>query len=135
MPPSIRVSFQMYAKPTPLSMMPLIMTRNHRAGTIKLIHCRGAGMLEMGNMKPERIIVGSSKPARDAMVAVCCDALFVEIKIPSESAQTINSTLSSKRSVMLPRMGTSKISHASINTVITLTNERNRYGKTFPIMI
>jgi hypothetical protein len=39
-----------------LSIIALMMMMNHFAGIILLITCNGSGMLESGNMKPDRMI-------------------------------------------------------------------------------
>jgi hypothetical protein len=40
----------------PFSIIALMMMMNHFAGIILLITCNGSGMLESGNMKPDRMI-------------------------------------------------------------------------------
>jgi hypothetical protein len=45
----------------PFSIIALMMM-NHFAGIILLITCNGSGMLESGNMKPDRMITGSINP-------------------------------------------------------------------------
>jgi hypothetical protein len=47
----------------PFSIIALMMMMNHFAGIILLITC-GSGMLESGNMKPDRMITGSINPIR-----------------------------------------------------------------------
>jgi hypothetical protein len=48
-----------------LLIIALMMMMNHFAGIILLITCNGSGMLESGNMKPDRMITGSINPIRN----------------------------------------------------------------------
>jgi hypothetical protein len=44
------------------SIIALMMMMNHFAGIILLITCNGSGMLESGNMKPDRMITAALTP-------------------------------------------------------------------------
>lgn len=80
----IRVSFHINKKPTPFNMIPFKMMMNHFAGIILLKICKGIGMLLTGKINPERMMVGSINPANEIIMAVCCVAAMVEIKIPKD---------------------------------------------------
>ena len=67
---------------------------NHFAGTILLIIWSGSGILETGKINPESNIVGNIKAINEIIIAVCCDAETVEIKIPKDNEVMINNTLS-----------------------------------------
>jgi hypothetical protein len=79
----------------PFSIIALMMM-NHFAGIILLITCNGSGMLESGNMKPDRMITGSINPIREIIIAVCCELEIVEINIPNERAVIMKSMLESE---------------------------------------
>jgi hypothetical protein len=78
------------------SIIALMMMMNHFAGIILLITCNGSGMLESGNMKPDRMITGSINPIREIIIAVCCELEIVEINIPNERAVIMKSMLESE---------------------------------------
>lgn len=102
MPNKINVSFHINCMPTPFSMMPLIMMMNHFAGMILLIACNGSGILEIGKIKPDSSITGSINPINEIIMAVCCVAEMVEIKIPKANAEMINKILSNANKNRLP---------------------------------
>jgi hypothetical protein len=77
----------------PFSIIALMMMMNHFAGIILLIN--GSGMLESGNMKPDRMITGSINPL-EIIIAVCCELEIVEINIPNERAVIMKSMLESE---------------------------------------
>ena len=104
-PRIISVSFQMTANVAPFSIMALMMMMNHFAGIILLITCKGNGILEMGNMKPDNKITGNMSPNRESIMAVCCESEMVEIKMPSAKAQIMNKTVSKASKTKLPSMG------------------------------
>jgi hypothetical protein len=85
-----------------------MMMMNHFAGIILLITCNGSGMLESGNMKPDRMITGSINPIREIIIAVCCELEIVEINIPNERAVIMKSMLSKASKNRLPSMGIPK---------------------------
>jgi hypothetical protein len=101
-PIKINVSFHIKLIPTPFSKIPLMIIMNHLAGMILLMTCKMTGILEIGKMNPESKMVGSIKPINDAIIAVCCEAEMVEIKIPNVSDVIINNTLSNPSNKRLP---------------------------------
>ena len=101
-PNKIKVSFQITAIDAPLSIMALMMMINHFAGIILLIICIGNGMLDIGKINPERMMTGSINPISEIIIAVCCVAETVEIKIPSDKEVMINKTLSKASKNKLP---------------------------------
>ena len=99
---SIKFSFQINPKPTPFSIMALTMMMNHFAGTILLMICNTKGMLEIGKINPESKMVGNMSPINEIIIAVCCDAEMVEIKMPNASDVMMNKTLSNPNKIKLP---------------------------------
>ena len=49
---------QSSANPVPLRNIPLIITRKYLSGLIVVIHWTGSGILEIGNINPERRTAG-----------------------------------------------------------------------------
>ncbi len=74
-----------------------------------LIHCKGNGILEIGNIKPDNKMVGSIKANSDTIIATCWVSALVEIKIPRLKAEIINNKLSNNNRAKLPFIGISKI--------------------------
>jgi hypothetical protein len=68
----INVSFHIMLIDAPFSIIALMMMMKPFAGIILLITCNGSGMLESGNMKPDRMITGSINPIK-IIIAVCCE--------------------------------------------------------------
>ena len=101
-PANIKVSFQIKASPTPFSIIPFKIRMNHFAGMILLMICKGNGILEMGKMKPDNNMVGNINPIKEIIIAVCCVAETVEIKIPSDKEVMINKILSKASKNRLP---------------------------------
>ncbi len=131
-PIKIKVSFQIYSIPTPLSKIALRIIINHFAGMILLITCIGKGILFIGKMKPDNMITGSINPISEIIIAVCCDCAKVEINIPKDKAVTINKTVSTANKNRLPLIGILKMKYPNVKITIALITERNIYGKTFP---
>lgn len=132
-PINIKVSFQMVCMVAPLSMMALMIMMNHLAGMMLLMICKGNGILEMGNIKPDRIITGSINPAKENIMAVCCDWAMVEIKIPSDSAVMMNNILSKANRKRLPSIGISKTKTPKSKMIVALIMDKKIYGNTFPM--
>ena len=65
----------------------------------------GKGILEMGKIKPDKIITGSIKPNNEIIIAVCCESAIVEISIPKERAVMMNKMLSNANKNKLPTIG------------------------------
>ena len=63
-------------------------------------------------------MVGSIKPIREIIIAVCCVAEMVEIRIPKASEVMINKMLSNPNKNKLPFTGTLKINMLN-NTITT----------------
>jgi len=101
-PIRISVSFQMILIDAPLSIMAFMMMINHLAGIILLMICKGSGILEMGNINPDKIITGNMSPINESIMAVCWESETVEIKIPNDSAVMMNKILSSANKNRLP---------------------------------
>ena len=59
-------------------------------------------MLEIGKINPDNNITGSINPIKEIIMAACCVAEMVEIKIPKARAEIINSTLSKPNKNRLP---------------------------------
>ncbi len=70
-PIRIKVSFQMIFIEAPLSIMALMMIINHLAGIILLMICKGRGILEIGKINPDRIMIGNINPIKESIMAVC----------------------------------------------------------------
>lgn len=132
-PTRIKVSFQMVSMVAPLSIMALIMMMNHLAGMMLLMICSGNGILEMGNINPDNIITGSINPAKENIMAVCCDWAMVEIKIPSDSAVMMNKILSNANKSKLPSIGILKTKTPRSKMIVALIIDRKMYGNTFPM--
>ena len=62
---------------------------NHFAGMALLRIWSINGMLSIGKINPDNKIVGSIKPLKEIIIAVCWLLLMVEIRIPSDNAVTI----------------------------------------------
>ena len=75
---------------------------NHFAGTMLLMIWSTIGMLEIGNIKPDKSMVGNMSPIREIIMAVCWDAEAVEIKIPKASDVMMNRTFSNPNKIKLP---------------------------------
>ena len=133
-PSKIKVSFQITAIDAPLSMMALMMMMNHFAGMILLMICIGMGILEIGKINPERIMTGSINPIKEIIMAVCCELEMVEINIPNESAEMINSILSKANKNKLPSIGILNTKKPKRTIIVALIIERKMYGNTLPII-
>ncbi len=88
----------------------------------------------MGKMNPESNMVGNIKPIREIIIAVCCVAERVEIKIPKANDVMINSTLSIPNRNKLPLTGTLKTKMLNNTITTALITDRNMYGNTLPII-
>ena len=99
-----------------------------------VIHCTTVGMLEIGKMKPDRIIVGSSDDNSATWKATCWVCAMVEISSPCACAPTRNRPIDRHNSAHEPRIGRSNSSIAARITVIAETNEITRYGSVLPRM-
>ena len=75
--------------------------------------CSGNGILSIGNMNPDNKIVGSINPIKEIIIAVCCVADKVEIKIPKLSEVIMNRMLSKANQNKLPTIGMLKINTLS----------------------
>ncbi len=80
-----------------------------RAGIMLLNICNNSGMFSMGNINPDRIIVGSINAIIDINIATIWLFAMVEIKIPRHNAISIKRMVSSISKIKLPVMGTPKI--------------------------
>ena len=98
----IRISFQIIENVAPLSIMAFIIMINHLAGMILLMICKGRGILEIGNINPERMITGSISPINEIIIAICCELDIVEIKIPNDKAVMMNNTVTNASKNRLP---------------------------------
>ena len=98
----IKVSFQIYAIPTPFSIIPFIITINHFAGIMLLIACNANGILDIGKINPESKITGSIRPIKEIIIAACWVSAIVEINIPKDNEVIINKTLSAPNKNRLP---------------------------------
>ena len=92
----------MVAIVAPFSKTAFIMMINHLAGIMLLITCNGNGILEIGKIKPDNMITGSINPINEIIIAVCCELDTVDIKIPNESAVTMNKTVSKANNIKFP---------------------------------
>ena len=63
----------------------------------------------MGNIKPVKKAVGSIIPIIAMSIAVCCEAVTVDMSSPNDKQMTINKVLSAYSNSRLPRIGTSSI--------------------------
>lgn len=104
-PIKISVSFQITDTLAPLSITAFTIIINHLAGMILLIICIGKGILEIGKIKPDKIITGSIKPNNEIIIAVCCESVTVDISIPKERAVMMNKILSNANKNKLPTIG------------------------------
>ena len=120
----ISVSFQRYFNPTPFSIMSLMMMINHFEGMILLRICITLGIFSIGKMKPESKIVGSIRPAREIIRAICWFLLTVEIKIPIDSAMKMKSKVSSSKRARLPLIGIPKTKYPNRRIEMALISER-----------
>ena len=82
---------------------------NHFAGIMLLITCNGTGILEIGNIKPDNRMTGNINPINEIIIAVCCVAEIVEIRIPRANAVMMNKILSRANKNKLPCTGILKI--------------------------
>ena len=92
----------MVAIVAPLSKTAFIMIINHLAGIMLLMICNGNGILDIGKIKPDNMITGSINPISEIIMAVCCEFDTVEIKIPNESAVTMNRIVSKANNIKFP---------------------------------
>ena len=133
-PIRIKVSFQITPKVAPLSNMALMMMINHLAGIMLLMICNGNGILEMGKIKPERMMTGSINPIKESIMAVCCELETVEINIPNESAVMMNKTLSKASKNKLPSIGILNTKKPKSRIIVALIMDKKIYGNTLPII-
>ncbi len=105
MPSKINVSFHIKEMPMPFNMIAFKMMINHFAGMILLMICKGKGILVIGKIKPDNKITGNINPIKEIIIADCCVFEIVEIKIPKDSAFTMNKTLSKPNKNKLPLTG------------------------------
>ena len=115
--------------------MSLMIIKNHFAGITLLMICKGRGILEIGKIKPDNKIVGSIKPNKDSINAVCCVSETVEINTPKLSAVMMNSRLSSNRSMILPLTGTWKMMYAINRINAALNMDKIINGTNLPMMM
>ena len=99
---------------------------NHLAGMILLMICKMVGILEIGKINPESIIVGSIKPINETIIAVCCEAVELEMSNPSDKEVIINKALSANNRKMLPFIGISSKKTLNTSIIIRLINERKK---------
>ena len=79
-------------------------------------------------------MVGNIKPIREIIIAVCCVADMVEIKIPKASDVMINRTLSIPNKNKLPLTGTLNTKMLNKTMTTALITDRKMYGNTLPII-
>lgn len=94
-----------------------------RAGIIDEMPCKITGILSVGNIIPERIIVGVISPIPEINIAATCDLTKLEINNPKSSATKINKSETATIMVKLPAMGTFKTNTESVNIVAKLPIE------------
>ena len=111
--------------PTPFSIMAFRIMINHFAGMILLIIWSGIGMLEIGKINPDNKITGSINPIKEIIIAVCCVAEIVEIKIPNAKEVMMNNTLSKPNNIRLPCTGILKMKMLNITMTMALIIDRN----------
>src|SRR6185436_7414406 len=87
---SATISCQNAVMSAPLRTIERNATRKYRAGTMCVIHCTTVGMLVIGKMNPDRIIVGSSDDSSAIWNATCCVSAIVEISSPCACAPIRN---------------------------------------------
>ena len=66
-------------------MMPRAMATNQRPGITYEIHCSGAGMLSSGKINPDSRMLGSIVPSSAPIIAIRCDEVRAEMRMPSDS--------------------------------------------------
>ncbi|MOA39326.1 hypothetical protein D3C78_1610940 [compost metagenome] len=74
-------------------------------------------------MKPVNNMVGNNIPINESSIAVCCEAVLVDISNPKESAVIMNKVLMAINSNTLPLIGTSSTNLLSNKITVRLTNE------------
>ena len=112
-----------------------MMIKNHLAGMILLISCKGIGMLVIGKIKPDNKTVGNISPNNESIRAVCWVAATVEINIPRLKAVTINKRHSASKRKTLPLTGTLKMRYAINKMKAALRIDKIINGTNFPTMI
>ena len=73
-------------------------------------------------------------PIKEIIIAVCCVADMVEIKIPKANAEIIKSTLSSANKNKLPCTGILKMKMLNKTITTAFITDRKIYGNTLPII-
>ena len=85
-------------------------------------------------MNPLKSKVGKSIPNNEINMAVCCESVLTEIKIPKVKQVMINKVLSAKSKSMFPAMGKSSTKTLNNKIETTFTIESKRYGTAFESM-
>jgi hypothetical protein len=124
-PTRIRVSFHKNEIPTPLSIIPLRIMINHFAGIILLMYCNAKGILEIGKINPDSKMTGSINPIKEIIIAVCCVAEIVDIRIPRANEVTINKTVSKANRIRLPSIGISNTKYPKSKIIMAFMIDRN----------
>ena len=91
------------------------------------------GMLEIGKMKPDSMIVGSSEISSAIWNATCCVSATVEISRPVPSAPTRKSDSATSSGSQLPRIGRPNSTIEARMISAADVSEIKKYGIVLPI--
>ena len=104
---SIAVSFQTYMNGIPSIMILRTMQTYQRAGMKHETPCNMLGILSIGKMIPDKMIVGSISTIPEASMAATCVRVTLEINRPRASDTKINTSDTPNNAMRLPAIGTS----------------------------
>src|SRR5690554_3480531 len=93
---------------------------------MKLSSCKIAGMLSIGKINPDNIIVGSIKAINEMNIATIWFFADVDIRIPRHKAIVMNKTDSNKSRLKLPVMGTPNTNLPRIIITKELVTDSNK---------
>ena len=97
-----------------------------RAGMKHEIPCNMPGMLSIGKIIPDRIIVGSISTIPEASMAATCVCVTLEINNPRASDTKMNTSDTLTSAVRLPAIGTSSTKNDRSKMVVRFNMESTK---------
>ena len=97
---------------------------------LEAMKAAGIGGALIGNINPDKRIVGNIKANNDIIKATWWVCAFVEIRTPSASATRINKNISKSRRPALPTRGNPKMTLPSPTMIRAFINDNIKYGTT-----
>ena len=112
--------------PTPSIIILRTAEMYQRAGMKSGIQRNTAGMLSMGNIRPEKISVGIINPMPDNSNAAICELTKADIISPNAKATSTNRADTTASQNRLPRIGTSIKNTAKSRMVTMLVTDNTK---------